>query len=171
MAWTFLWSDWVKYFQCPHGWSPAISWAHLPPRLSSPGRLWLLRGARCDSFVSFENLSVNDFHGWPTPDYQNIYLNCHNILKHSPIKSLQLWNVKSRNSLFKWHSKTGIKDASWSGSFIWMQACRQRFCSCEELYILALLARRHLILKLNKNSRYGYIIEVRCTLSWCSSVE
>ena len=35
---------------------------------------------RWDSFVSFEKLSVKDFHGWSGPDYQNIYLNCHNIL-------------------------------------------------------------------------------------------
>ena len=35
---------------------------------------------RWDSFVSFEKLSVKDFHGWTGPDYQNIYLNCHNIL-------------------------------------------------------------------------------------------
>ena len=34
---------------------------------------------RCVPFVSFENLSVKDFHGWEGLDYQNIYLNCHNI--------------------------------------------------------------------------------------------
>ena len=37
-------------------------------------------GSRWDWFVSFEKLSVNNFHGWSVRDYQNIYLNCHNIL-------------------------------------------------------------------------------------------
>ena len=89
----------------------------LLPRCASPRRL-LSPGpgpaaARCDSFVSFEKLSVNDFHGWPAPDYQNIYLNCHNILKHSPIKSLQLWNVKIHT--LHWR-ESGIKEASRSST-------------------------------------------------------
>ena len=74
----------------------------LLPRCASPRRL-LSPGpgpaaARCDSFVSFEKLSVNDFHGWAAPDYQNIYLNCHNILKHSPIERNQLWSLMMKSN-------------------------------------------------------------------------
>ena len=61
-----------------------------PAAAAAPGRWHSRSGRRCDSFVSFEKLSVNDFHGWAAPDYQNIYLNCHNILKHSPIERNQL---------------------------------------------------------------------------------
>ena len=52
--------------------------------------------ARWDSFVSFEKLSVNNFHGWSSQDYQNIYLNCHNILKHSRVKSKP---IKGNNAI------------------------------------------------------------------------
>ena len=62
---------------------------HCSPNILVSRRLsWTvtMMALRCDSFVSFENLSVIDLFASPGPDYQNIYLNCHNILKHSPLK-------------------------------------------------------------------------------------
>ena len=120
MAWTFLWSDWVKYFQCPHGWSPAISWAHLPPlasaRQAGSGcsaalavtHLWALKTCQSTIFMVGQLQTIKIFILIATT-FSNI--------PQSKASNYETSNLET-NHLNDWHSKTGIKDASWSGSVI-----------------------------------------------------